>query len=76
MQTLKLQGQVDRDGHLRLDVPTALPAGNVELVLVIEPIMPEASSKVRHDFSDLAGQLRWSGEAVEQQRRLRNEWPT
>lgn len=69
MQTLKLKSQVDKDGHLRLDVPTDLPAGEVELVLVIAP------ARVGYDFSDLAGGLRWQGDAVKEQRKLRDEWP-
>jgi hypothetical protein len=30
--------------------------------------------KKKYDFSDLAGKLRWSGDAVAEQRRLRDEW--
>jgi hypothetical protein len=69
-QTLKLKSRVDRDGHLRLDVPTALPTGEVDLVLVIEPAAAAATQAGVYDFSDLAGRLRWSGDAVEQQREL------
>jgi hypothetical protein len=74
MQTLKLKSQVDEDGHLRLDVPTTLPSGEVELVLVIESVA-SAAREPGYDFSDLAGRLHWSGDALEQQRTLRNEWP-
>jgi hypothetical protein len=28
----------------------------------------------RHDYSDLTGRLQWRGDAVAEQRRLRNEW--
>jgi hypothetical protein len=28
----------------------------------------------RYDFSDLVGKLEWKGDAVQQQRLLRNEW--
>jgi hypothetical protein len=74
-QTLKLKSRVDRDGHLRLDVPTALPTGEVELVLVIESVAPAVARGEGYDFSDLAGRLRWSGDAVKEQRALRHEWP-
>lgn len=69
MQTLKLKSQVDKDGHLRLDVPTDLPAGDVDLVLMIAP------APGNYDFSDLAGALRWRGDAIREQRKLRDEWP-
>ena len=28
----------------------------------------------RYDFSDLAGKLQWNGNAMSEQRRLRDEW--
>lgn len=28
----------------------------------------------QYDYSDLAGRLQWRGDAVAEQRRLRNEW--
>jgi hypothetical protein len=28
----------------------------------------------KYNFSDLSGQLEWEGDAVAEQRRLRNEW--
>ena len=74
-QTLKLKTRVDRDGHLRVDVPTSLPSGEVELVLMIEPVTATVLHEQGHDFSDLAGRLRWSGDAVGAQRALRDEWP-
>ncbi len=30
--------------------------------------------KALYDFSDLAGKLQWQGDAVAQQRRIRDEW--
>lgn len=75
MQTLNLIGNVDRDGHLRLDVPTSLPAGRVDLVLVIESATAKEPEPAKRGFSDLAGRLRWQGDAVEQQRAMRHEWP-
>ncbi len=74
MRTLKMKSHISDDGHLRLDVPTDLPTGDVELVLVIEPA--KAASGAPYDLSDLAGKLDWTGDAVQEQRKLRNEWPT
>lgn len=71
MQTIKLKSHIDMDGHLRLDIHTNLPAGDVELVLVIST---DSASKSRYDFSDLTGKLDWKGDAVQEQRKLRDEW--
>lgn len=69
METLKLTTTIDPDGHLRLDVPTNLPAGEVELVIVLSK-----PRQVRYDFSDLVGKLAWKGDALAAQRALRDEW--
>lgn len=74
MQTLKVKSRIDDDGHLRLDVPTGLPTGDVELVLVIESA--KTTSGAPYDLTDLAGKLEWTGDAVQEQRKLRDEWPT
>ena len=73
MQVLKLSSRIDPDGHLRLDLPTRLPEGVIELVVVINPVREERKVK-EYDFSDLAGNLTWRGDAVATQRSLRNEW--
>ena len=72
MQVVKTKGQVGSDGRLRVDVPVELPAGAVELVLVVsEPPRPNGS---KFDFSGVVGRLEWQGDAVEEQRKLRDEW--
>jgi len=70
MQTLKLDAKIDPDGHLRLDVATQLPPGKAEVVIVASG----AGNGQRYDFSDLTGRLQWSGDALAEQRRLRDEW--
>ena len=73
MRVLKLDSEIGPDGHLRLDLPTQLPEGSIELILVINPI--QAERKVgKYDFSDLVGKLNWQGDAVATQRDLRDEW--
>ncbi|HWB54516.1 MAG TPA: hypothetical protein VG722_09995 [Tepidisphaeraceae bacterium] len=69
---LKVHGKIESDGHLRLDVPTSLPAGEADVVLTIQPNVRQAAA--RRDFSDLAGRLMWRGDAVAEQRGLRDEW--
>ena len=72
MQVVKTKGQVGDDGRLRLDVPVELPAGTVELILVMsEPPRPNGS---KYDFAGVVGTLEWQGDAVEEQRKLRDEW--
>lgn len=73
METFNLIGAIDIDGHLRLDVSTQLPPGQVELVLVVHSKSQDKKPK-RYDFSDLVGKLNWQGDAVAEQRALRNEW--
>jgi hypothetical protein len=69
---LKVQGQIDSDGHLRLDLPTGLPAGAAEIAVTIAPKNGDGSH--RYDFSQIAGRLKWAGNALEEQRGIRNEW--
>jgi hypothetical protein len=69
---LKVHGKIDADGHLRLDVPTSLPAGEADVILTINE--NNESSERKQDFSDLVGKLEWRGDALAEQRRLRDEW--
>lgn len=71
MNPLKLKGHIGRDGHLRLDIPTKLQPGDVEVVLILNP---QDESRARYDFADLAGQLSWEGDALAEQRKLRDAW--
>jgi len=73
MQVLKLSSKIDTDGHLRLDLPTTFSEGEVELVVVINPVDNNVVLD-KYDFSDLVGKLSWQGDAVAEQRRLRDEW--
>ena len=72
MQVVKTKGEVGTDGRLRLDLPVELPAGAVELVLVVGSAPQPNGTK--YNFADVAGQLQWKGDALREQRRLRDEW--
>ena len=63
--------QTTASGHLVLDVPTHFLNKNLEVVLVINE--PKAV-KQPYNFSEIAGKLTWSGDAVAEQRKLRDEW--
>ena len=69
---MKTKGEVGNDGRLRLDVPVELPAGTVELVLVVGST-PQPNGQ-KYDFADVVGKLEWQGDALEEQRKLRDEW--
>lgn len=73
MQTvqMKTQCKIEVDGHLRLDLPTSLPAGDAEIILTITR---SGEQNARYDFSALVGRLAWRGDPVAEQRGLRDEW--
>jgi hypothetical protein len=70
MQTMTIQGEVDATGRLKLDVPTRLPRGMVDVVLVVHP----ARARGQYDFTDLVGRFTWKGDVLAEQRRMRDEW--
>lgn len=74
MEVLQLTTTVDESGHLRLDIPTQLAPGQVNIVLVLNPVVASQAQKPNYDFSDLIGRLTWEGDAVATQRALRDEW--
>ncbi len=41
---------------------------------VLITLLPSKEEKKCYDFSSVAGQLKWSGDAVKEQRILRDEW--
>ncbi|MDU9049318.1 MAG: hypothetical protein Q3M30_10725 [Candidatus Electrothrix sp. Rat3] len=61
MEIVKLTTTVNATGRLHIDIPTRLSPGKVQAVLVLHPV---AASDRHYDFSDLAGQLSWKGDAV------------
>lgn len=74
MQVLTLTGTINSDGYLRLELPTQLPSGKVELVLVINPKLSEKPKQRKYDFSDLAGKLTLQGDPVAIQNQMRDAW--
>lgn len=74
MEVLKLTTEIDETGQLNIKLPTNLEAGEVELVVIINPAPKKEKTHNNYDFSDLAGKLSWQGDAVATQRKLRDEW--
>ena len=56
----------------RISIVIPKEYGNYTFRIVMIPIAEEA--KPRYDFSDLVGRLQWNGDAVKEQRRIRDEW--
>ena len=59
-----------RGRSVRLTVPSAFIGLDVEVLAF--PLEGPASKG--YDFSDLSGKLEWRGDAVREQRVLRDEW--
>ena len=59
-----------RRNRISIEVPREF--GQYTFKIVMIPIVKE--EKPKYDFSDLVGKLQWNGDAVKEQRRLRNEW--
>ncbi len=74
MEVLKLTTTIDESGYLNLNIPTQLAAGEVNIVVVLNPVSSEGQQKCSYDFSDLVGRLTWQGDALIMQRTLRDEW--
>ena len=53
-------------------LPWNFPPGPIELVMVLGSVPP--SNGAKYNFSELAGRLQWKGDAVREQRILRDEW--
>ncbi|MEH2171189.1 MAG: hypothetical protein V7K41_31945 [Nostoc sp.] len=74
MEVFQLTTIVDASGHLHLDIPTQLAPGEVNVVVVLNPVASNSTQKSDYDFSDLAGKLVWEGDALAMQKVLRDEW--
>lgn len=63
------------DNHLHMEVPDEFRGKKVEVIVFPVNIVSEDSvEKQKYDFSDVAGKMNWAGDAVSEQRRLRDEW--
>ena len=48
---------------------------NRKLEVIVMPIDDEnKKAEKKHDFSDFFGKLEWKGDALKEQRKLRDEW--
>ena len=70
MEKLRFRTKIHKDGHLKIDMPTSLKKGEVEVMLIIES---DKKGKNKYNFSDIAGKLSWEGNALEVQKELRDK---
>jgi hypothetical protein len=73
VHTVAIEGLIDGDGHLRLDIPVDLPPGPVDVVVIIGPERLSGS----HDIRELRGLGKevWAGmDAQKYVSGLRDEW--
>lgn len=59
-----------RRNRISLVIPEAYRSYSFQVILV--PFKDDTPKK--YDFSDLTGHLKWKGDAVSQQRRMRDDW--
>lgn len=60
-------------GNLAIEVPKEYD--NRKLEVIVMPIDEEAKkTEKKYDFSDFFGKLEWKGDALKEQRKLRDEW--
>lgn len=74
MEILRLTTEIDDTGQLKINLPTNLKAGKVDLIVIVNPVIEQDKKQNSYDFSDLVGKLSWQGDAVAAQRQLRDEW--
>ena len=55
MTTVRVRGDIDADGTLRLAVPVGLPAGPAEVVVVVQPEPAAAADLTADPPADTAG---------------------
>ena len=69
-------GKASFDGISKQVNRTMVPEAKVGDYVSIASSKEEvpSTSSTRYDFSDLAGKLEWQGDAVRQQRLMRDEW--
>lgn len=76
MKTIHEKAEVDASGRLRLDIACDLPAGPVEVVLVLTPALPQRTDAgLRWEDARGLGKEIWEGiDAQAYVDDLRSEW--
>jgi len=62
MKTYTVDGRIEADGHLKLDVATGLPESNARVTVLVEPAGDESPPANRHSFEGIWGKGLWMAE--------------
>ncbi len=71
MRLINFVSKTGNDGQLHLNIPLKVTNATVEVTVVLN-ILPNKKPDY-YDFTDLAGQLHWKGDALIEQRKIRND---
>jgi hypothetical protein len=55
-------------------ISISIPPGFIDMDIEVLAFPVERKETTTYDFSGLSGRLKWSGDAVKQQREMRDEW--
>jgi hypothetical protein len=70
---LSIRGVYER-GEIKLNEKVTVERDIPVIVTFLEDIEESKEPVKKYRFSDLAGKLEWEGDAVAQQRAIRDEW--
>jgi uncharacterized protein YpuA (DUF1002 family) len=59
---------------ITLELPDEYVNKKIEVLILPAEENDKDLSKVKYDFSDLVGRLKWEGDALAEQKKLRDEW--
>ena len=74
MTTLNAKAHIGADGRLQIDTHTDLPEGDIDVTILIQSAAQDRPKDPKR-LLRLAGVLKWSGDPMQIQREMRNEWP-
>lgn len=82
METIKLKTKVEKNGNITLNIPTKFQNSEIEMIIIMNELplkkKEENNNKTtdrnKYDFSKFSNKLNWQGDAVKEQRKLRDEW--
>jgi len=74
METIAFRARPGKKGTVTITVPARLRSQELEMIVIMNETDRMENGRRNYDFSDLSGKLKWKGNAVSEQRRLRREW--